>query len=102
MAILCRSTVKMAKQPPAKKRKKSLLKAEQHDLIAAAWKHYKSYVGAADEIEENEEEEEEEDRDIDEILEVVSLLSQLDIPKKEQKEHPASSDRHHRTFPRID
>ncbi len=81
----------MAKQPPTKRRKKSLLKAEQYDLIAEAWMHYKSYTGATDldddiDDEENEEEleEEDEDGDIDEIFEVVSLLSQLDIPKKKK------------------
>ncbi|KAL7496009.1 hypothetical protein ACHAWT_005473 [Skeletonema menzelii] len=82
----------MAKQPPTKRRKKSLLlNAEQYDLVAAAWRHYKSYVGAFDdhddeEIEEDDEELEEEDIDFDEILEVVDLLSQLDIPKKEKKQ----------------
>ncbi|KAK1748599.1 poly(A) polymerase [Skeletonema marinoi] len=78
----------MAKQPPTKRRKKSLLKAEQYDLIAEAWTHYKSYIGASDddeEIEEEEELEEEEERDIDEIFEVVSLLSQLDIQTKKMQ-----------------
>jgi len=81
----------MAKQPPTKRRKKSLLKAEQYDLIAEAWTHYKSYIGASDDDEEIkeeelEEEEEEEERDIDEIFEVISLLSQLDIPKKKKSD----------------
>ena len=37
----------MADQPPTKRRKKSLLKAEHYDLIAEAWMHYKSYTGAS-------------------------------------------------------
>ena len=78
----------MATQPPTKRRKKLLLKAKQYDLIAEAWMHYKSYVGATEDDdgddEEIEEEMEKEDEagDIDEIFEAISLLSQLDVPKK--------------------
>ena len=71
--------------PPTKRRKKSSssslhLKAEQCDLVAEAWTHYKSYVGASDddhdddEIDEDEELEEEEIK-VEEIEDYGKLLS---------------------------
>jgi len=81
----------MADQPPTKRRKKSLLKAEHYDLIAEAWMHYKSYTGATDDDDDDDDDEQneedlEEDGDIDEIFEVVSLLLKLDIPKKKKSD----------------
>ena len=82
----------MAKQPPVKRRKRSLLKKGEYDLIAQAWTHYKSYIGASDDgyVEEIEEQEleEEEDGDIDEIFEVISLLSQLDTSTRKESNTP--------------